>query len=357
MLAQGYRRFAWKQLLADKYPPLTEKPENGLQIAGQVTNVTGGPIAKDKINLIALDGGPMLNQLTDSAGKFDFTGLDFADGARFILKESGAKNKNTTRIIYNSNDPSGITKTDWPNGHIGLDSTSIKRPSINGDRLKVTEAGVLNKEYDRSHNPEPASNADQVLHNKDLGDGVLTDKLAVLIQDVQYINGNFYLRANITGTVLHPEAMLMLVIVDGTKGVNLDGLQTTDVETVEVLKNVNASTYGADGSGGVLVITTKKGKGIEPKNIASTGVLPIAPKGFYIAREFYSPKYDQANLTNNRPDLRSTIFWKPELVTDKDGKASFEYYNADGRGSYRIVVEGIDGKGNIGRQVYRYKVE
>jgi hypothetical protein len=87
------------------------------------------------------------------------------------------------------------------------------------------------------------------------------------------------------------------------------------------------------------------------------GVLPISPKGFYIAREFYSPKYDQANLTNNRPDLRSTICWKPELVTDKDGNASFEYYNADGTGSYRIVVEGIDDKGNIGRQVYRYKVE
>jgi hypothetical protein len=45
------------------------------------------------------------------------------------------------------------------------------------------------------------------------------------------------------------------------------------------------------------------------------------------------------------------------LVTDKDGNASFDYYNADGTGSYRIVVEGIDDKGNIGRQVYRYKIE
>jgi len=104
-----------------------------------------------------------------------------------------------------------------------------------------------------------------------------------------------------------------------------------------------------------LIINTKKG--LQPEDIASIGVLPISPKGFYIAREFYSPKYDQSNLTNNRPDLRSTIFWKPELVTDKNGNASFEYYNADDKGSYRIVVEGIDDKGNIGRQVYRYKVE
>ena len=86
MLTQGYRRFVWKQLLADKYPPFTGKPENGLEISGQVTNETGGPIVKDKISLVALDGGPMLNQLTDSAGKFDFTGLDFVRRGPFYAE-------------------------------------------------------------------------------------------------------------------------------------------------------------------------------------------------------------------------------------------------------------------------------
>lgn len=79
--------------------------------------------------------------------------------------------------------------------------------------------------------------------------------------------------------------------------------------------------------------------------------------GFYKAREFYSPKYDNSALVGRQRDLRSTIFWKPEIKTDKDGNASFEYYNADGTGMYKIVVEGIDNNGNIGRQVYRYKVQ
>ena len=65
----------------------------------------------------------------------------------------------------------------------------------------------------------------------------------------------------------------------------------------------------------------------------------------------------KSNITNNHPDLRSTIYWQPELITDKDGNASFEYYNADRTGNYRVVIEGIDNKGNIGRQIYRYKVE
>jgi hypothetical protein len=35
----------------------------------------------------------------------------------------------------------------------------------------------------------------------------------------------------------------------------------------------------------------------------------------------------------------------------------FEYFNNDTKGSYRVVVEGIDDNGNLGRQIFRYKVE
>jgi len=44
-------------------------------------------------------------------------------------------------------------------------------------------------------------------------------------------------------------------------------------------------------------------------------------------------------------------------VTDKDGKVSFEYFNAGSKGSYRVVVEGIDANGRLGRYVYNYNVE
>jgi hypothetical protein len=111
-----------------------------------------------------------------------------------------------------------------------------------------------------------------------------------------------------------------------------------------------------EGGNGVLIITTKQG-GENLKDIASIGVLPIAPKGFQMAREFYSPKYNDTNINSKQPDLRSTIYWNPEIKTGKDGNASFDYYNADGAGTYKVTVEGIDGNGDIGRVVYRYKVK
>ena len=55
--------------------------------------------------------------------------------------------------------------------------------------------------------------------------------------------------------------------------------------------------------------------------------------------------------------MRSTISWNPNIITDKDGKASFEYFNNDTKGTYRVVIEGIDDDGNLGRQVYKYEVK
>ena len=56
-------------------------------------------------------------------------------------------------------------------------------------------------------------------------------------------------------------------------------------------------------------------------------------------------------------DLRSTIFWKPNIVTDATGRATVEFVNSDVAGTYRAVVEGLDLKGKLGRQVLQYKVQ
>jgi TonB-dependent SusC/RagA subfamily outer membrane receptor len=153
----------------------------------------------------------------------------------------------------------------------------------------------------------------------------------------------------------------MLLILDGqeiklgTQFFSIDDIPSTQIETVEVLKYSSTSIYGMDGANGVLIITTKDGS--EKKDIAAVGVLPIAPMGFYKARTFYSPKYDYTSGNPTSPEMRPTIYWNPEIKTDVYGNAFLEYYNAETVGTYKVIVEGIDKNGNIGRQVYRYKVE
>ncbi len=50
-----------------------------------------------------------------------------------------------------------------------------------------------------------------------------------------------------------------LVLIDGIEG-NLALLNPSDIESISVLKDAQASIYGARGAGGVFLVTTKKGK-------------------------------------------------------------------------------------------------
>lgn len=51
-----------------------------------------------------------------------------------------------------------------------------------------------------------------------------------------------------------------LVIIDGTPG-SLKDINASDIESFQVLKDASASVYGVRGSNGVIVVTTKKGRG------------------------------------------------------------------------------------------------
>ena len=113
--------------------------------------------------------------------------------------------------------------------------------------------------------------------------------------------------------------------------------------------------YGIRGGpGGVIVITTKRGFD-QYEQRRAPNILAYTPHGFYRERVFYSPQYDDPKTNKSLANLRTTVYWNPNMITDKDGKASVEFFNA-AKGNYRVVVEGIDNDGKIGRQVYHYKV-
>ena len=107
---------------------------------------------------------------------------------------------------------------------------------------------------------------------------------------------------------------------------------------------------------GRLIMTTKRGE-LTASTKYIPGITSYAPKGYYRERIFYSPRYDVSNITSKMPDLRTTIFWAPHVVTDSTGKASVEFFNADGNGNYRVIAEGVSLDGTVGRKIYRYAVK
>ncbi|MDB5134414.1 MAG: hypothetical protein JWP37_1017, partial [Mucilaginibacter sp.] len=375
LLTQGYRKFEWKKLLNNEYPPIAYKPETGLSIAGTAKSLLGKPIAKGTVSLISLTGGPVLTQTTDDKGNFHFSNLVFMDTAKFVLQAVNAKGKSSTQLSYQSDKTGPVVTANEPltkqqdmnqtmpaylEIHKQQWDNYAKYGGPKGHELKEVKIKAVkrNDDYPSSSLAGPG-HADVVIHAEQIENmgGFLSlrlqGKTRGLIYWVPKRSGGF---APLAGGASFGKTNF-LIILDGYEINDIDDVNPQSVETVEVLFGANASIYGIKGGNGAIVITTKQGKGLQAKDIASTGILPITAKGFYKAREFYAPKYDAGNLNSQRADLRTTIYWQPELVTDKEGNVSFDYYNADGTGNYRVTIEGIDDKGNLGRRVYRYKVE
>ena len=85
---------------------------------------------------------------------------------------------------------------------------------------------------------------------------------------------------------------------------------------------------------------------------ASTPIslIHVVPLGYQKPAQFYVPKYEVDSVLNReQPDLRTTIYWNPELVADVDGTIHIQFYTADHANDYTIVLEGITNEGEICR--------
>jgi hypothetical protein len=381
MLTQGYRRFEWKQILNDQNTLVAYQPQTMLELSGSLKTPSGKPIANGKINLAATREGLFVDTVSDSNGNFKFKGLDLPDTAKMLLNARTAKNeKNVTIIVKNSDYAPALASIKTENVILLPDEQAlmaknystygqiVKNDSLKNARL-LKEVKIQAKRIDKgpdlssSANLNGPGNADQVIMGGELNCGVLSDCLIGKIHNATLENGKFYTfrsqnDINYPGGKAVKPAMILIVdgaIMDGSE---IDGINTEDVYSIEVLEsNTYLAIYGSNAPGGALVITLKRGGESTHDDKSTSGLIILPFNGFYKVKEFYSPKYADPKKETEVDDLRNTIYWNPDVITDKDGKASFEYFNDDTRGTYRVVIEGIDESGNLGRAVYRYKVE
>lgn len=102
-------------------------------------------------------------------------------------------------------------------------------------------------------------------------------------------------------------------------------------------------------------ITTFSGNGdLWPTSPIGTEI--YVPVPFVYNKSFYSPKYRVKENFTSIPDYRSTIYWEPNVVTDKNGIAKLSFYAADLSTTYDVSVEGMDLNGNIGNGYGSIKV-
>ena len=120
-------------------------------------------------------------------------------------------------------------------------------------------------------------------------------------------------------------------------------VQLSEIAQLDLFKDIGKTIMFSNTGAPVIAITTWPPGSLVKKQLAQlTNRRLIMPLGFQNPVEFYSPKYDTPLSKNSsKADLRSTIYWKPNLQADKSGNSSVSFYSADAETTYSIVIEGF----------------
>jgi hypothetical protein len=136
----------------------------------------------------------------------------------------------------------------------------------------------------------------------------------------------------------------------------LDYYTAEDIKGIEVMFNPSyadnyISTFFSPRQIGspwaFIEITTRSGHG--PFMRKTLGTYLYKPLAATLPKKFYSPRNAPKSLINGT-DLRSTIHWEPDVITDSLGRAHVSFFTADKAAHYTILLDGIDLNGDIGYQ-------
>ena len=122
-------------------------------------------------------------------------------------------------------------------------------------------------------------------------------------------------------------------------------LPISDVAYVKVLRPPFFGGTGGGGSGAIAIYTKRgndrpmeKGKGLSNNTV----------RGYTSMREFYSPNYSTVNEDDDKRDVRTTLYWNPQLITSQENnKVTFSFYNNDISKAFRVIIEGMSSDGRL----------
>ena len=125
----------------------------------------------------------------------------------------------------------------------------------------------------------------------------------------------------------------------------ISSLSVSDVAYVKVLRPPFFGGIGG-GSNGAIAIYTRRGNDRKPE--PGKGMDNNTVRGYTSMREFYSPNYGTFNDTDDKKDIRTTLYWNPQVITNHlHNKVTLSFYNNDVSQAFRVVIEGMTSDGRL----------
>jgi len=363
MKTHGWTRYAIPNVIRGElsYPKIPF--EMSQEFSGSVKSGLFSKLAKNfKISLLSLNVGFFDTAETDSNGRFVFRDFEFPDSTKYIIQALNRKGKGRQMTeLYVDEDTFPEIHTAWVNPLVTKEESNpllldyvakadLQYTYENGVRVvHLPEIQVRGNYRDRyKYKSSYYSDPDYSFSENDIQQFGGTDirNLFYRVAGVRVTGNSISIRGG--GDPLIVIDDMPYTAADGESVMDiLNMININDIGQIDVLKNIsNTAMYGMRGGNGVIVIYTKKGESRTP--LPSFNIKQLIPLGYQLPVEFYSPKYDtQESIHNSKPDYRTTIYWKPDVITDDEGNAALDFYTADDPATYSVIIEGMSDDGRL----------
>lgn len=369
LMTQGWRRYNLPDIVQGRIKtPGIYEPELAHRITGKSNGVFGS-LKEGEISLMATLDSLISTEVTqaDDKGRFLFN-VEYPEGTSIHIQSRGRRGGSFNVINIDKETFPDLLNAGVP---IGTDALNLLDPQQDSYLEKadqdytlkfgirtimldeVTVTAQSRQKYKESSYYSPIS-ATAVFTAEEIEESGVNSLRSLL-----YRMPGIIVRSDRVTTTRSD--MPVLFVIDNMNfddfSNRLDDIDITSIESIFIVRdNLSMPGYYPDTNGAV-VITTKiggyKGKARRPPNIDT-----IVPLGYQQAVEFYSPVYETLDQKeSSSPDLRTTIFWKPDVVFSEEGKANINFYSADIPTTYQVVGEGVSDDGRIVRFTQEIIVE
>jgi hypothetical protein len=337
-----------------------------MHISGTVLNKKNQPVAKKIVTIFSNRNYMFMNtDTTDINGRFRFSVPDYSDSTQFLFQVSNLKGKKQDEyhFVWDTLKMPQFATPVYLKKKFVFDhkSYAIQNELYYVDSVQIGSGSkwlkpvIINRykkkkaDYDETKRVSPFSH---IITHKMLARGANTTGNALLMVPGVHSTGNSIAiggPVGMNGQFVQPLIILNGVAVDTVPGETdldfINAIPPNTIDFIEVLTGPEGAMYGMLGGNGVILINTTNRTWDDvpdPSTLTS-----FYARGFHTAQSFGMRDYnDKETRASKVPDLRTTIYWNGNIITNLDGKASVNFFTADKPGTYLVTITGFTAHGD-----------
>lgn len=375
LMTQGWRKFTWEEIQNQKFTPNTQAGELAT-FAGTVLNAQGQPIDGADVVFVGKDK----KQITDNKGVFNIRDWKLYETATMevsapnyypITMALQDYNSKMSFTLYKKRIITGTVKA--KNGGHALSDIYVNAagvPTIITDKdgkfsIVIPENINTLTFYGGAYNGQNVTLKDNVNDLKVVLDDMTIYPASITSAEVRSagglhrdaVKGNVNLKdawdrkekAEINRAAENKKQLDDFRVDDADPAV-IEDMPNVELEDIEL--NIEDDALGGEVFE-ELAVGDWDGK-VAKNDLGRRDAIVVSATRYYRARTFAEVRYEDKQTPTTRTDFRKTIYWNPNVVVDKSGKAALTFYNSDDITQFRVTVEGFSKDGGLGRIEQKY---